>query len=88
MEVCIAGGTNHAPRQPRRASTPRGSRVARGRLTTTSGPPRTREPPSVMVRPMDQQKDELGYRMALVLFTIAIPIIGAIGAYLASQMPN
>lgn len=34
-----------------------------------------------------QQNDEIGYRMALVLFTVAIPIIGLIGAYLASQMP-
>jgi hypothetical protein len=34
-----------------------------------------------------QPNDEVGYRMALVLFTVAIPIIGLIGAYLASQMP-
>jgi hypothetical protein len=34
-----------------------------------------------------QPNDEAGYRLAVVLFTIAIPIIGAIGAYLASRMP-
>lgn len=34
-----------------------------------------------------QQNDEAGYRISLVLFTVAIPIIGAIAAYLASQMP-
>ncbi len=34
-----------------------------------------------------EQNDEGGYRLSLVLFTVAIPIIGAIGAYLAAQMP-
>jgi hypothetical protein len=34
-----------------------------------------------------EQNDEAGYRLALVLFTVAIPIIGAIGAYLAASMP-
>jgi hypothetical protein len=33
------------------------------------------------------QNDEAGFRLAVVLFTIAIPIIGAVGAYLAAQMP-
>jgi len=34
-----------------------------------------------------QSNDEAGYRLSLVLFSVAIPIIGLIGAYLASQMP-
>lgn len=37
--------------------------------------------------PAMEQNDEGGYRLSLVLFTVAIPIIGAIGAYLAAQMP-
>jgi hypothetical protein len=42
-----------------------------------------------MVGPdMQQPDDEIGYRLSLVLFTVAIPIIGLIGAYLAAQMPN
>jgi hypothetical protein len=34
-----------------------------------------------------QNDDEMGYRLSLVLFTVAIPIIGAIGWYLAAMMP-
>ncbi len=35
-----------------------------------------------------EQNDDVGYWLSLVLFTVAIPIIGLIGAYLAAQMPN
>ena len=34
-----------------------------------------------------QNNDEWGFRLSLVLFTVAIPIIGGIGFYFASQMP-
>lgn len=64
----------------------RGTRRGRGRAATISERPGTRRGPSAIVCAM-QQDDEVGYRLALVLFTVAIPIIGLIGAYLASQMP-
>lgn len=35
-----------------------------------------------------QPDDEAGFRLSLVLFTIVIPIIGGIAAYLAAQMPS
>jgi len=35
-----------------------------------------------------QSNDDANYWLSLVLFTVAIPIIGAIGAYLAYQMPH
>lgn len=35
-----------------------------------------------------KRDDSGGYQLALWLFTFAVPVIGAIGAYLASQMPR
>lgn len=32
--------------------------------------------------------DEWGFRLAMVLFTVAIPIIGAVGWFLAARMPH
>lgn len=37
---------------------------------------------------MQQNSDEWGFRISMVLFTVAIPIIGAVAAYFASQMPH
>ena len=84
--VSIGGAEDHFSRHLVPGATCRRSARTRGCRATSIGPSGHDAFSLVCSGPM-KNDDEGGYQLALWLFTIAIPIIGAIGAYLASQMP-
>ena len=77
--------TSRARGQGTRLPVDRGARVAD--QPHAGGRPDTHSSVCYGRRAMEQN-DDVGYWLSLVLFTVAIPIIGLIGAYLAAQMPN